>query len=59
MFLSNIVNTEGAALQSFSKKKQSNVQKKDLLNSEYWKDFTRDLSSNKKIEAFKKRFKIS
>jgi hypothetical protein len=59
MFLSNIVNTEGAALRPFSKKKQSSVQKKDLLNSEYWKDFTRDLSSNKKIEAFKKRFKIS
>ena len=59
MFLSNIVTTEGAALRPFSKKKQSSIQKKDLLNSEYWKDFTRDLSSNKKIEAFKKRFKIS
>ena len=59
MFFSNIVNTEGAALRPFSKKKQSSIQKKDLLNSEYWKDFTRDLSSNKKIEAFKKRFKIS
>ena len=59
MFLSNIVNTEGAALLPFSKKRKTSIQKKDLLNSEYWKDFTRDLSSNKKIEAFKKRFKIS
>lgn len=59
MFLSNIVNTEGAALRPFSKKSRTSVQRKDLLNSEYWKDFTRDLSSNKKIEAFKKRFKIS
>jgi hypothetical protein len=59
MFLANIINTEGSALLPISKKKKISVQKKDLLNSEYWKDFTRDLSSNKKIEAFKKRFKIS
>jgi len=59
MFLSNIVNTEGAALLPFSKKRKTSIQKKDLLNSEYWKDFTRDLSSNKKIEAFKKRFRVS
>jgi hypothetical protein len=59
MRLLNIVNTEGAALLPFSKKKKSSVQKKDLLNTEYWKNFTRDLSSNKKIEAFKKRFRIS
>jgi hypothetical protein len=59
MVLSNIVNTEGSALRPLSKNKITSVQKKDLLNSEYWKDFTRDLSSNKKIEAFKKRFKIS
>jgi hypothetical protein len=59
MFLSNIVNTEGALLLPFSKKKKTSIQKKDLLNSEYWKDFTRDLSSNKKIEAFKKRFRVS
>jgi hypothetical protein len=59
MFLSNIINTEGAALRPFSKKRKVSVQRKDLLNSEYWKDFTRDLSSNKKIEAFKKRFKVS
>jgi hypothetical protein len=58
MRLPNIINTEGAALFPFSKKKKSTVQKKDILNSEHWKNVTRDLSSNKKIEAFKKRFRL-
>lgn len=59
MHLPNIISTEGAALFPFSKKNKSALHKKDILNSEHWKNVTRDLSSNKKIEAFKKRFRLS
>jgi len=57
MFLSNIINTEGALMKPFSKQKNKLFLKKDAFSHISWKKTsTSTISSTKKIDSLKKRF---
>jgi hypothetical protein len=57
MFLSNIINTEGALIKPFSKKKKTSFLKKDFFSHISWKKTSASsLSSTKKIDSLKKRY---
>jgi hypothetical protein len=57
MFLINIVNTEGASIKPFFKKKKTLILKKDVFCHISWKkNSASSISSTKKIDSLKKRF---